>query len=66
MYNGVQAQGTAAGILDNISAGYYWIACGISGHAEEGMWVDLIASNSVTVPYAIVSSSSSSSSPAWG
>jgi sulfocyanin len=70
MNNGVPPQGTAVGILDNISAGYYWIACGISGHAEGGMWVDLIASNSVTVPYAIISSSSSTSSstssPAWG
>jgi len=70
MNNGVPPQGTAVGILDNISAGYYWIACGIYGHAESGMWVDLIASNSVTVPYAIISSSSSTSSstssPAWG
>jgi sulfocyanin len=57
MYNGLQQQQTASGILDNISAGYYWIACGITGHAESGMWVDLIVSNSVSIPYYIISSS---------
>ncbi|MCH4815214.1 MAG: sulfocyanin-like copper-binding protein [Saccharolobus sp.] len=70
--NGVQPGQTAIGILDNISAGYYWIACGITGHAENGMWADLIVSNSLSVPYFIISSSSSttstttSSSASWG
>lgn len=60
--NGILSGQTAVGILDNISAGYYWIACGITGHAENGMWADLIVSNSVSVPYFIISSSSSSTS----
>ncbi|WP_338603322.1 sulfocyanin [Sulfolobus tengchongensis] len=70
--NGVPSGQTAIGILDNISAGYYWIACGIYSHAESGMWIDLIVSNSVSVPYSIISSSSSttttttSAPPGWG
>ncbi len=71
--NGVPSQGTASGILTNIQPGYYWIACGIYSHAESGMWVDLIVSNSVSVPYSIITSSpstttttSTSSPPSWG
>ncbi|AKA74994.1 sulfocyanin [Saccharolobus solfataricus] len=68
MSNGVQPGQTVIGMLDNISAGYYWIACGIYGHAESGMWADLIVSSSVSVPYSIISSSTSSTSSthSWG
>nr|WP_048054412.1 sulfocyanin-like copper-binding protein [Sulfolobus acidocaldarius] len=52
--NGIYGGQSAVGVLPNIPAGYYWIACGIYSHAESGMWVVLVASNSVTVPYAIV------------
>ncbi|AHC51940.1 quinol oxidase-2, sulfocyanin (blue copper protein), (soxE) [Sulfolobus acidocaldarius SUSAZ] len=81
-YNsGVSSGNEASGMLENIPAGYYWIACGIQGHAKNGMWVDLIVSSTISTPYAVITNSitlpssstttstSSSSSPPgymWG
>jgi sulfocyanin len=55
--NGISGGARASGSYQNIAAGDYWLACGITGHAASGMWVDVIASSSVTQPYEIVSSS---------
>lgn len=45
---------STVGIIDNIPAGYYWLACPVFGHASSGLWADLIVSNNVTVPYVII------------
>lgn len=71
MYSGVQPGHTASGTLTNIQPGYYWIACEFPGHAENGMWIDLVVSSKIYVPYEIVSatptsSSSTTSSYVWG
>lgn len=53
-FAGLQPGMSATGTYKGISAGYYWLACGMGGHAADfGMWVDLIASSNVTVPYVI-------------
>ncbi|AWR96786.1 sulfocyanin [Acidianus sulfidivorans JP7] len=49
---GISSGASASGSVV-VPAGIYWIVCGIAGHAEAGMWGVLIASTSVTVPYAI-------------
>lgn len=40
------------GTMDFVAtrAGHYMIACGVPGHAQAGMWLQLGVSNSVTVP----------------
>ncbi len=55
--SGVSSGNEASGMLENIPAGYYWIACGLPGHAKNGMWVDLIVSSTISTPYAIISNS---------
>jgi|GEM_PF-717268 len=52
--NGIPAGFSVSGLYQNISAGYYWLACPVFGHAESGMWVDLIASNNVSIPYELM------------
>ncbi|MBP1357642.1 MAG: sulfocyanin [Sulfolobus sp.] len=53
-YSGIAEGESASGISPSLSAGYYWFACGISGHAEEGIWGVIVASSSVTVPYYVI------------
>ncbi len=36
---------------NDTAPGNYWIVCGLTTHAEAGMYVFVIVSNSVTVPY---------------
>jgi len=55
--SGIMSGQSASGLYTDISAGIYWLACGIAGHAESGMWVVLIASPNVTTPYVVTSSS---------
>ncbi|BCS92378.1 sulfocyanin [Metallosphaera javensis (ex Sakai et al. 2022)] len=50
---GLSSGQTAVGVYGPIAPGTYWLACGISGHAESGMWVNLVASQNVTTPYAV-------------
>lgn len=40
------------GTLDFVAdrAGHYMIACGVPGHAQAGMWLQLAVSNALTVP----------------
>ncbi|BBL46845.1 sulfocyanin-like copper-binding protein [Metallosphaera sedula] len=50
--NGISGGTSVSGLLKDLSPGYYWIACPIPGHAENGMWIDLYSGN-FTVPYEI-------------
>ncbi|WP_221290549.1 sulfocyanin [Stygiolobus caldivivus] len=53
--NGIVNGQSATGTFSDIPAGTYWLACGITGHAESGMWVVLIASPNVSTPYVVTS-----------
>lgn len=53
-YDGISNGKSASGIYTDIPPGIYWLCCGILGHAESGMWVVLVASNNVTVPYVVI------------
>ncbi|MEJ2776323.1 sulfocyanin [Sulfolobaceae archaeon RB850M] len=53
-YMGLSSGQSATGTYTDIAPGIYWLACGITGHAESGMWVVLIASSNVTVPYVVI------------
>jgi sulfocyanin len=55
-YSGPSGGQSASGVYDSIPAGVYWLACGIAGHAQSGMWVDLVASQNVSSPYVVVQS----------
>ncbi|QKR00273.1 sulfocyanin [Metallosphaera tengchongensis] len=48
---GLSSGQTAVGVYGPLSSGTYWLACGISGHAESGMWVNLVVSSNITSPY---------------
>ncbi|AWR99106.1 sulfocyanin [Metallosphaera hakonensis] len=50
---GISSGQTAVGVYGPINPGTYWLACGISGHAESGMWVNLVVSQNVTTPYVV-------------
>ncbi|MCP6729454.1 MULTISPECIES: sulfocyanin [Metallosphaera] len=50
---GLSSGQTAVGVYGPMAPGTYWLACGISGHAESGMWVNLVVSQNVTAPYAV-------------
>ncbi|QKR00599.1 hypothetical protein GWK48_09600 [Metallosphaera tengchongensis] len=50
--NGISGGVSVSGLLTQLPRGYYWIACPIPGHAQSGMWIDLISTN-VTVPYVV-------------
>ncbi|MEM0290066.1 MAG: sulfocyanin [Metallosphaera sp.] len=50
---GISSGQSAIGFLNDPPQGTYWLACGISGHAESGMWVNLIVSQNVSSPYVI-------------
>jgi sulfocyanin len=52
---GISSGQSASGSV-TLSAGYYWLCCGILTHAESGMWAVIISSTSVTTPYAIITS----------
>ncbi|WP_126450191.1 sulfocyanin [Sulfodiicoccus acidiphilus] len=54
---GLSGGQSASGLYQDIAPGDYWFACGITGHAASGMWVDVVVSPSVTQPYVVVSSS---------
>jgi sulfocyanin len=53
--NGLLNGQSATGTFNDIPTGTYWLACGIIGHAESGMWVVLVASPNVTTPYVVIS-----------
>jgi len=55
-FHGLISGQSASGSIE-LPAGIYWFSCGIAGHALAGQWGVIISSSSVTVPYAIVSSS---------
>jgi sulfocyanin len=50
---GLSSGQSATEVYGPLQVGTYWLACGISGHAESGMWVDLVVSNNVTTPYVV-------------
>lgn len=50
---GISSGTTVSGSIV-LPTGIYWFACGISGHAQSGMWGVIVVSNSVKVPYAIM------------
>ncbi|AHC52287.1 sulfocyanin [Sulfolobus acidocaldarius SUSAZ] len=52
--NGISGGASAEGVWGPISAGYYMLVCGITGHAASGMWAVVVVSDNVTAPYAIV------------
>lgn len=52
--NGIAGGVSASGISPSLSAGYYWFACGISGHAQAGIWGVIVVSSSVTIPYYVI------------
>ncbi|BFH73123.1 sulfocyanin [Sulfurisphaera javensis] len=52
---GIMSGQSASGLYTDIQPGIYWLACGIAGHAESGMWVVLVASSNVTTPYVVIS-----------
>lgn len=52
--NGLLNGQSATGTFNDIQTGTYWLACGIIGHAESGMWVVVVASPNVTTPYVVI------------
>ncbi len=45
---------SGSAVVRNLAPATYWVACAIAfpvPHAEEGMWVTLVVSNSVPTPY---------------
>lgn len=38
----------------SVPEGIYWIACGVPGHAAGGMWITLVSSRNVSVPYIVI------------
>jgi len=53
--NIVSGGGSISGTSPQLQAGYYMIVCGVPGHAQSGMWIDVIAGN-YEQPYVVISS----------
>ncbi|HWQ16377.1 MAG TPA: sulfocyanin-like copper-binding protein [Sulfolobales archaeon] len=51
--SGITQGSTVRLALNSIPEGIYWIACGVPGHAQAGMWIILASSPNVSIPYAI-------------
>ncbi len=49
--------------LNSIPEGVYWIACGVPGHAQAGMWIIMVSSSKVTIPYVIAAQPSGTGYP---
>jgi sulfocyanin len=60
-YEGVSGGKSAKGLIKSLPAGYYWLACGVDAHASAGMWVVLVVSPSVSIPYAVIQTSTQTS-----
>lgn len=50
---GIPSGSTAQLIVDSVPEGVYWIACGVPGHARAGMWIILVSTPNVSIPYAM-------------
>lgn len=51
--SGIPQGSTVQLTVNSLQEGVYWIACGVPSHARSGMWIILVASSSVSTPYAI-------------
>ena len=51
----VSGGASTSGSSPPLQAGYYMILCGVPGHAQSGMWIDVIVGN-YTQPYVVISS----------
>lgn len=60
--SGISPGSTVKLIQTSVQEGVYWIACGVPGHARAGMWIVLVSSSNVSIPYAITIQTSGSGS----